>query len=148
MNSQLPYFKSIVALVAVACLFGAGCNKGPVLIQVKGTAKVDGNGVKGMTLLFHPDDASNKFISSATSGDGGSFSVVTDTNPGIPAGKYTVTATYPDPSHKPSDTQIMMGTAEPGKDLLNGRYVAKAKGLKVEIASTSLDLAPLEFTSK
>jgi hypothetical protein len=138
----------LCASFAVLLPILSGCSKGPRLIQVKGTVKIDGKGTSGVTMLFHPEDKANPYVSSALSEENGSFTIVTDTNPGIPAGKYKVTATYPDPAHKPSQSEIMQGLAEPGKDMLGGRFASKEKGLVLEVTSSSVDLPALEYKSK
>jgi hypothetical protein len=142
---------STIAALAFAglCVLAVGCDSGPTLLPVTGKVTVDGQPAAGAVLLFHPATKANPFVSSATTGADGSFSIITDTKPGIPAGDYKVTATYPDPSHKPSDTEIMMGTAEPGQDLLKGRYVSRdASTLKVTIDSSTTQLEPFALTTK
>jgi hypothetical protein len=147
---QLVRKQTLVALAfSTLGLFATGCDSGPALLPVTGKITVDGQPAAGATLLFHPTSKSNKLVSSATSGADGTFSIITDTKPGIPAGEYKVTATYPDPSHKPSDTEIMMGTAEPGQDLLKGRYTNRdASTLQVTIDDSTTQLQPFELTTK
>jgi hypothetical protein len=122
-----------------------GCGGGPKLVQIKGVAKVDGTPTAGIQLTFHPADG--KLPSSGFSEAGGEFTVVTDLNPGIPPGKYTVTANYPDPAVKISESQRMQGLGEPGPDLFKGKYGTIEKGVAVEITSSTSEL-PIELKLK
>jgi hypothetical protein len=135
-------------LSVLSCLAFSGCSKGPSLVQVKGTVNVDGQPTEGVRMLFHPTDTNNKIVSSAVSKAGGEYTVVSDMKDGIPVGSYTVTATYPDPSHKVSESDRMQGLGEPGKDMLVGKYASKDKGLKVEVSSSATTLPALEFKTK
>ena len=42
----------------------------------------------------------------------------------------------------------MTGLGEPGKDLLNGRYVSKDRGIKVEVSPGTTSIAPIELKTK
>lgn len=147
----MTFASRYVALVAVAVGLASfsGCNNGPTLVQVQGKILVDGKPANGAVLLFHPDGGPAKSVSSAQALEDGTFTLVTDTKPGIPAGNYIVTLTWPDPSHKVSDREKMMGMGEPGKDLLDGKYVTKDRsGIKVEVAAGATTLPPIEVKSK
>ena len=138
-----------LAAVAVSVTSFSGCNPGPTLVQVQGKILVDGQPANGAVLLFHPDGGTVKTVSSAQALEDGSFTLVTDTKPGIPAGSYIVTLTWPDPNHKVSDREKMMGMGEPGKDLLDGKYVTKDRSkIKMEIAAGATTLPPIEVKSK
>jgi hypothetical protein len=138
-----------LAVVVFSLASFSGCNPGPTLVQVQGKILVDGKPANGAVLLFHPDGGTAKSVSSAQALEDGTFTLVTDTKPGILAGNYIVTLTWPDPSHKVSDRDKMMGLAEPGKDLLDGKYVMKDRsGIKVEIAAGATTLPPIEVKSK
>ncbi|MFO0942794.1 MAG: hypothetical protein U0930_18810 [Pirellulales bacterium] len=128
----------ISGLVILSLALLLGCNKGPSLIDVPGTVKIDGTATDGVNLIFFPEKGGNP--SSAVSENGGKFKVVTDMNPGLPAGNYSVTATYPDPAVKPTDSQRMQGLFEPGPDLLKGKYQSKDKGVKIEVSSSTKEL--------
>lgn len=144
MSNLLGSFFAITILVLLA-----GCGGGPELIQVKGKVTVDGEPAGGAVLLFHSTLEGQTSVSSATAMEDGTFTITTNTQPGIPVGTYTVTASWPDPEHKPSDTEIMMGTAEPGKDLLKGRYILREKSeLSTTVDSSTIDLPPFELTTK
>jgi hypothetical protein len=138
-----------LSLLSFALLFSSGCDSGPSLVQAQGKIMVDGTPAKGAVLLFHPTGGTGTNVTSAQAKEDGTFTLTTDTKPGIPAGSYTVTVTWPDPAHKVSERDKMMGLAEPGKDLLNGRYVSKDRsGIKIEISSGTTSIAPIELKSK
>lgn len=139
---------SFLSLVAGLLLAAAGCNASSNLLQVDGKITVDGAPAKGAVLLFHPDGGAAATPSSAQAKDDGTFTVVTDTKPGIPPGNYIVTVTWPDPAHVPSERDKMLGMAEPGKDLLNGRYVTKDRGIKLSVAEGTKTIAPIELKTK
>lgn len=136
----------VIALLSLSLLASIGCDSGPKLLQVQGKVIVDGTPAKGAVLLFHPDNGAS--VSTGQAKDDGTFTLVTDTNPGIPSGTYTVTLTWPDPSHVISERDKMTGLGEPGKDLLNGRYVSKDRGIKVEVSPGTTSIAPIELKTK
>jgi hypothetical protein len=145
------YWTRRISLVALGLAFFAsiGCNTSSSLVQFQGTILVDGTPAKGAILLFHPDGGKSTTVSSGEAKEDGTFTLVTDTQPGIPPGNYIVTVTWPDPSHKVSDRDKMTGLAEPGKDLLNGRYVTKDRsGIKIEITAGTTKMAPIELKTK
>jgi hypothetical protein len=112
---------------------------------VTGRLIVAGQPAAGAVLLFHPDDPAAS-VGSAVAASDGTYSVITDTNPGIPPGTYRVTITWPDPSVKPSERALMMGMAEPGPDLLKGRYETKAKtDVVVTIDASTTEIPPIEL---
>lgn len=140
--------RSLALFTSMFCaLFGVvcGCNSGTSLIPVDGTITVGGKPAEGATLMFHPADPKDATGSAVAEVDG-TYKVVTGGEPGLVKGKYTVTVTYPDPTKKPTQAQIMMGTAEPGPDLLKGKYSSKATSpLSVEITSASSKLQPFDL---
>lgn len=119
----------IYTLGLVSCLFvvstvGCGGN-GKKLVQVKGSASFEGKSPEGATILFHPDDPNIQTASGTVTADG-TYTLVSGTDPGIAPGTYKVTIIWPDPSKKPTQQEIMMGNAEDGPDLLNGKYATKS----------------------
>jgi hypothetical protein len=132
-----------ISLVALGLAFFAsiGCNTSSSLVQFQGTILVDGTPAKGAILLFHPDGGKSTTVSSGEAKEDGTFTLVTDTQPGIPPGNYIVTVTWPDPSHKVSDRDKMTGLAEPGKT-----FSMVAMSPKIVPASRSkLPLEPLRW---
>lgn len=142
-------YRFLTALLAFTpLLVSSGCGSGPELIQVVGKITVDGQPAPGAVLLFHPTAAGQTSVSSATAKEDGTFTITTNTLSGIPVGTYTVTASWPDPEHTPSDAEKMMGTAEPGKDLLKGRYILREKSqLSVTVESTMAELPSFDLTT-
>lgn len=148
-ESQLMY-RYLTAFLAfqTLCVI-SGCGGGPELIQAVGKITVDGQPARGAVLLFHPTAEGQTTVSSATAKDDGTFTITTNTLPGIPTGAYIVTVSWPDPEHQPSDTEKMMGTAEPGKDLLKGRYILREKSqLSVTVEGSMAEMPPFELTTK
>jgi len=138
-----------LTLVALFSLVLVGCDSRPALYPVKGTVSVDGKPASGASLLFHPTSVGIKSVSSAIAKEDGSFEVVTDSMPGIAEGEYIVTLTWPDPAHKPSEQDVMMGLAEPGKDLLNSAYVMRDKSqIRIQITSTTTQIPAIELKTR
>lgn len=130
-----------LSLALFCLLLQVGCTPASNLIPASGKITVDGQPAEGAVLLFHPVSGASTSISSAVAGADGTFSPVTNSEPGIPAGSYKVTVTWPDPSVKPSEREMMMGTAEPGPDLLKGRFNTKEKStVTVDISSGSVEI--------
>ena len=124
----------------------AGCG-GPTLPQVNGKVLVDGNPAEGAVLLFHPTGSGT--TGSAVADSNGAFSIIYDMNPGIPPGRYQVAITWPDPSVKTSEKDLMMGNFQTGPDLLKGRYVSKDKsGLVIDVEATTKELPTIELSTK
>lgn len=92
--------------------------------------------------MFHAENPEQSTATGVVDAKGG-FSLVSGMDAGIAPGKYIVTVTWPDPSKEPTQAQIMMGTDEPGPDLLKGKYSSKAKtSLTAEIDDTTTTLPP------
>ena len=138
--------KSLCSLFLIVALLSVGCGKsGPKLIPATGSVTVKGQPAGGVFILFHPSDIKQATASAVTEADG-TFKLSSNGEPGILEGKYQVTLTWPDPSKKPTEAQIMMGTAEPGPDLLKGKYATKtASTLSAEITANSVKLPPFEL---
>lgn len=132
-------------LLFFAMLSINGCDSSPRLVPVSGTITVKGKPAEGAILMFHPAEPKNATGSAVAEADG-NFTVVSGGEPGLVQGKYQITVIWPDPSKKPTQAQIMMGTAEPGPDLLKDKYSSKdSSSLSAEITSSSTKLAPLEL---
>lgn len=92
--------------------------------------------------MFHAEDPEQVTVTGVADA-AGIFTLVSGMDIGIAPGKYIVTVTWPDASKKPTQTQIMMGTDEPGPDLLKGKYSSKARTtLTAEIDDTTTTLPP------
>jgi hypothetical protein len=84
-------------------VFLGGCGGGgPVLVPVHGTVTVNGKPLEGASVLFVPE-ASNKLglVGLATSGPEGSYSALTNNDPGLVAGNYKVRVTKIPPGAGP-----------------------------------------------
>jgi len=132
------------------CLAALGCGgSGGGLVPVKGVVKVEGKPAAGAVVTFHLQDGGmNNSPATAIAGPDGSFSLTTGEAQGVKPGKYKVTVTWPDPSKKPSQKEIMMGASVyDGPDLLGGKYASSQKSpLEVEITSGTKEIAPFELT--
>lgn len=131
-------------LVLMSLALVTGCNSRG-LIEVSGSATVDGKPEAGVMLMFFPSEP-NGVTASGVTDEQGKFTLTSGLDKGLVAGNYTVTATFPDPSVKPTAAQMMQGTAEPGPDLLKGKYINKANSsIKMEIKSGVKELPPIEL---
>lgn len=125
--------------VVLACLV-VGCSESKSLQPVTGIVTVQGKPASGAVIMFHPENPEQTTVTGVVDTEG-RFSLVSGMDAGIAAGKYIVTVTWPDPSKEPTQAQIMMGTDEPGPDLLKGKYSSKAKtSLTAEIDNTTTTL--------
>lgn len=131
------------------CLAAIGCGVGGgSLVPVKGVVKVDGKPAAGAVVTFHQQGAGMQGRpATAIAGADGAFTLMTGEAAGVQPGKYKVTVTWPDPSKKPSQTEIMMGASiYDGPDLLNGKYASsQSTTLEVEVKSGMGDLAPFDL---
>jgi hypothetical protein len=126
------------------CLSGCG-GTGNNLVPVTGSVSVNGKPAGEASVLFHSEISDAVTPSAVTKADG-TFTVMSGLEPGIAPGKYKVTIVWPDASKKPTQAQIMMGTAEPGPDLLKGKYAAKATTkLTAEVTSSTTALPAFEL---
>lgn len=129
----------IMLLLVVFVVLLAGCGGGPKVFKVKGTVNVDGKPTGGVNLTFYNQDGGGS-PSSARSQPDGSFLPSTvwenDVLEGIPAGKYTVAAVYPDPNPKKVPSGGMMGeSVSDPPDLLKGNYAVPSPELTIEVES-------------
>lgn len=123
-----------------------GCDGGTSLTPAEGDVSVDGKAVEGVVLLFHPEAGSGP-VTSAVSDAAGHFKFTTDMKPGIPSGKYQVTAMWPEPL--PPNAKISMSGPPDQPDLLKGRYAARANSkLTAEIKADTKTIPKIELTTK
>jgi hypothetical protein len=139
---------NLCALTSLAIVMMAGCG-GSNLAKPKGKITVNGEPAVGAILLYHPVDGKDAAVASGVAESDGSFTLTSNMSEGVVPGKYTVTVTWPDPAHKVSEAAKMRGDAEPGQDLLKGKYVMKSKsGLTADITSSMKELPPIELKTK
>ncbi|MCA9192368.1 MAG: hypothetical protein KDB03_11420 [Planctomycetales bacterium] len=131
--------------LTVCMLVLSGCASSTDLVQVSGSVTVNEKPAAGATVLFHPEDPAAVTASGSVAEDG-TFTLVSAMQNGIAPGKYKVTVTWPDASKQPTKEQIMMGTAEPGPDLLKGKYASRDRtSLTAEITPSTTTLNPFEL---
>ncbi len=139
---------SLFVSFSLAICLVAGCG-GPALIKPKGKISVNGTPAVGAVLLFHPVEDKEAPVASGVAESDGSFTLTSNMSEGVLPGKYIVTVTWPDPAHKVSEAAKMRGDAEPGQDLLKGKYIMKDKsGLTAEISSSTKEIPPIEIKTK
>jgi len=149
MHSRLMNCHCIAGALVLLSTLVAGCNSGNDLVSVTGMITVDGAPADGAIILFHPEPSEKKTVSSAVANSDGTFSPVTDSETGLPVGRYRLTILWPDPAQRPTEQEIMLGSDKTGEDLLKGRYVSKEKStLTAEVTSTTTALTPLTLTLK
>lgn len=135
----------LVALVTLSLPL-TGCGKqGEALYPVKGRITVDGKPADGAVLLFHPEAGGQ--VSTATADSSGAFACVHNTKPGIPAGKYKVTANWPDPA-KRNAAGTAMGQTPDIPDLLQGKFAMRDRStITVEVTPKTTELPPIEIAT-
>lgn len=135
----------VVALLpAVGCGGGGGNN----LPKVSGSVTVDGAPADGCVLIFYPE-GSRAAAATGTADASGKFTVVTNAKPGIAAGKYKVTANWPDPSKRATAEDLQKGISKDAPDLLGGRYIAPDRSpLTAEVTGSTKELPPFQLTTK
>lgn len=112
-----PFFmacRHFIGFVFLSIVFGAGCNRGPVLYPVSGTASYKGAPIKFGTIDFRGKDGST----AAAQIVDGKFDIPAIS--GLPPGTYAVSMSYPDPKIPPP-----MGNAPPGEALPNREMLPK-----------------------
>lgn len=117
-----------------------GCG-GRGLVEVSGLVQVNGSPAAGASVMFHPTDDPEGVTAAGTTNAEGRYVLSSGVDLGVLPGIYLVTVSWPDPNVKATEAQMMMGTAEPGPDLLKGRYSSKQKSeLRVEITSSTSEI--------
>ncbi|MCR9296183.1 MAG: carboxypeptidase-like regulatory domain-containing protein [bacterium] len=81
--------RQTLACAALALFVGCGSSNPPTA-QVTGTVTLDGNPVEGATVLFIPDDASNKAATASTQADGTYALTTFEAGDGAMPGSYKV----------------------------------------------------------
>ncbi|MFM2003496.1 MAG: hypothetical protein RI963_2922 [Planctomycetota bacterium] len=133
-----------LALLVIGSI--VGCGGGTSLTPAEGDVSVDGKAVEGVVLLFHPDSG-NGPVTSAVSDAAGHFKFTTDAQPGIPSGKYQITAMWPEPL--PPNAKISMSGPPDQPDLLKGRYAARVNSkMTADIKSDTKTIPKIELTTK
>lgn len=135
-----------LAIVGVLALAGCGGAASEKLYPVTGRVTVDGKASEGVVLLFHREGAPGE-VGTGTTDSSGAYKVVFKTNPGLPAGKFKVTASWPDPAK--SKIPVSMGATPDIPDLLRSRYAMRDRSdLSVEVGASTKELPTIELTTK
>jgi hypothetical protein len=133
----------LVSFLVMICLMLSGCSNGPKRVLAVGSITVGGKPAEGAQILLHPQDETKQVASAVAEADG-TFKLVSGGEPGILVGSYKVTVIWPDASKKPTQAQIMMGTADVGPDLLKGKYAVKSQSsLTAEVTAATTTLPPI-----
>jgi len=137
-----------VAIVALLPVAGCGGGGGNNLPKVSGTVTVDGAPADGCVLIFYPEGSRNA-SATGTADAAGKFTIVTNAKPGIAAGKYKVTANWPDPSKRATAEDLQKGISKDAPDLLGGRYISPERSpLTAEVTASTKDLPAFQLTTK
>lgn len=120
-----------------------GCGDGgPKLVPVKGTVTIDGQPQAGVVLLFHGANS----VSTASSDASGGFSIVTNAEPGIPAGTYKVTASWPEAIESSGGG---MGATPDTPDRLKGKFMIVGQSqISVDVTDTTTEIPAIELATK
>lgn len=135
----------IAFLFTVCSMLGCGGNS---LTKLTGTVTVDGAPAVGALVIYHPQ-GDGKMATGVANAEG-KYELVTDMEMGVKPGKYLITLTWPDPNHKQEAGSLLSpASAEPGPDLLKGKYIKKeSSGLSAEITAGLKELPPIAVTTK
>ena len=130
-------------LCAAVLMTALGCGEsGPTLLPVKGTVTIDGQPQGGVVLLFHGANA----VSSASSDASGGFSIVTNGEPGIAAGTYKVTASWPEPVES---TGGGMGATPDTPDRLKNKFLIPGQSqISVEVSDSTTEIPAIDLSTK
>lgn len=134
-------------LVCIGLLL-AGCAKPAEHVHVGGAVLVDGEPAAGLQVIFHPQGIEGGRAASGITNEDGMFTLLSGLETGVLPGNYRVVAIWPDPSVKPTEVEIMTGMAEPGPDLLGGRYSSlKSSTLTAEVRPETTMIPPFELST-
>lgn len=150
MHASRRPLSGLLVLAAIVLPTVAGCSggKGNALPKVTGSVTVDGKPADGAVLLFYPEGG-RAATATASADANGTFTVITNMEPGIALGRYKVTATWPDPSQRATAEDLQRGISKDAPDLLGGRYVAPDRTtISAEVTAATKELPTIELTTK
>ena len=129
----LSFFTMTLGLAVI--LTPIGCEPATAkLNSVSGTVTWKGQPVKGGTINFRSEDG--KSVGTGTIVDGKYLIPATS---GLPAGKYAVAISYPDPKIPPPPTNEPPGPSTFAREMLPAKY-AQGTDLKADIQNLSNDV--------
>ena len=147
-RARLPFRLLLVMVMLTPVASGCGGTKGNNLPKVTGSVNVDGKPADGAVLLFYPEGG-RAATATGTADASGTFTIVTNMEPGIALGRYKVTASWPDPSQRATAEDLQRGVSKDAPDLLGGRYVSVDKSpTTVEITAATKELPPIALTTQ
>lgn len=124
-------FALVIILGSCACL--VGCNSEPKRSPIKGSVKWKGEPVVSGTINFRSEDG--KHVATGTIKDG-KYEIPAIS--GLPAGKYAVAISYPDPKIPAPRPDEPPGESRPIRELLPSKYTDGTE-LKADIKSSAND---------
>ena len=136
MRSARPRFLSLAITLGLGTGFLAtGCERAKAKFNpVSGTVTWKGQPIKSGTINFRSDDG--KHVGTGTIADG-KYAIPAVS--GLPAGKYAVAITYPDPKVPPPKPDEPPGPTATAREMLPAKY-ASGKELKADIQDLSNDV--------
>jgi hypothetical protein len=147
-TARLARPPALVLMTFSLALAGVSCSSSDNLYPVRGKVLSGGQPAAGATLVFHREGGTLKDMPpTATVEADGAFTVSTGGKSGAPAGKYAVTAVWPE-AKKLSQKEIMMGgNPNDGPDRLKGAYDSPQKStirVEVKAGDNALDTIDLK----
>jgi hypothetical protein len=147
-----PWPKRVLGFCALLTLPFCWACSGSGLNEVQGSVNYQGQPAKGAVLTFHLKGGTAKSqIPSGSAGEDGTFTLMTGSKVGAPAGDYSVTVNWPEvvgggdtKTKKPIGTEF--GTAPETVDRLKGRYAnPSTTPLQATIKSGRNKLEPFDL---
>jgi hypothetical protein len=150
---RLIHVEWYLRVCGLGLLLVAGCTETSALVQVSGKVLVDGKPAEGASVLFFPqptgstNGAAGDVAAGATDASG-QYSLLSNMERGIAPGSYKITVSWPEPPKKDSKLSVMGDIKDP-PDLLRGRYSDPNRSkLTADITEATVELPPLELTTK
>ena len=136
MRSTRPSFFALAITLGLGTgLLATGCEPAKAKFNaVSGSVTWKGQPIKGGTINFRSDDG--KHVGTGTILDG-KYTIPAIS--GLPAGKYAVAITYPDPKIPAPDPSVPPGPSAFAREMLPAKY-ASGKELKADIQDLSNDV--------
>ena len=134
-STRLNFSACAATFGLVAGFLTAGCEPAKSKLNaVAGTVTWKGQPIKGGTINFRSEDG--KSVATGTIVDGKYTIPATS---GLPAGKYTVAISYPDPKIPPPNPNEPPGPTTFAREMLPPKY-AQGTDLKADIQNLSNDV--------
>jgi len=136
----------VLSLLVLSC---SSETKRAELYPVRGKVLFNDKPAAGVQLTLHPADVKSESHSAAKSDSDGTFAVMTDGEPGAPAGEYTVTMLWmqekPPPDLKKGEGISMALVSDP-VDKLKGKFNNRANSpFKLKVEKGNNDVPPFKL---